>query len=200
MALIEKKTIVKNEINYEKLAQAISHTNNEIDYERLAKAIVSASKAEEIESEKRRKAVLRQHRHKYHIIQNTSRKGIGVKIANTIRTIHGFLNYNEEQSETPVLTFELLKGVSGLFFLFVEVGLIIFGYFNIGAAAFIAKTLIERIGYCVMGFSFVLLGSVFRVIRLEVGAMKSRELINVVFSSLMAFIAALFTTLAFLKG
>lgn len=38
-----------------------------------------------------------------------------------------------------------------------------------------------------------------RIIRMEIDQMESNEMINMIFSSLMAFIAALFTVLSFVK-
>ena len=38
-----------------------------------------------------------------------------------------------------------------------------------------------------------------RIIRMEIDQMENREMINMVFSSLMAFIAALFTVLSFIR-
>ena len=41
---------------------------------------------------------------------------------------------------------------------------------------------------------------IMRIIQLEIDEMRSNEMINMIFSSLMAFIAALFTVLAFIRG
>ena len=59
MALFEKRTIIRNEIDYEKLAHAIKQSEATIDYDKLAEAIVKASKAEEIEEMTKHKETMR---------------------------------------------------------------------------------------------------------------------------------------------
>ena len=45
MALLEKKTIINTEIDYEKTADTIAKTKSiEIDYDKLVKSIINASK------------------------------------------------------------------------------------------------------------------------------------------------------------
>ena len=199
MALFEKKTIIQNEIDYDKLAQAIKLSQTEIDYNKLAKAIVEASKAEEIEKDRKRKQTFRKYRKRYRIIKDTSNKGICVKVANSFRSIHGFLNYNKVESEESELTFEMIKGISAFFFWIIEISLIIVGYLSI-IGAFSIDSILERMIISLCGFSMVFLASVFRVIRLEVSAMKDKECINIVFSSIMAFGGVLLAFASLLMG
>ena len=200
MILFEKKTIVHNEIDYDKLAKAISKaTNFEIDYDKLADSIVKASKADEVKAEKQRNQTLRKFRKKYKIIRNTSGRSICVKIANTIRIFHGFLNYNKEQSEEPVMTFELIRLFSTLFFFILEIIFIALGGLIIYHAS-TYESIILRFLVGVIGLFTVIFSNFFRIAKIEINEMDNKEMINTVFSSIMAFLGVVFAAIAILQG
>lgn len=206
MALFEKKTIINTEIDYEKLADTIAKTKNiEIDYDKLAKSIINVSKCfeekKETEEEEQRQNALKELRNKYKIQEEISGKGVSVffkKIANNFKYIRAFLGYNEKQAAHPVMTFDLMRAISGLFFLIIEVIFIVLGGAIIFNASFYEK-ISDRTVYAFLGFFIVFLASFFRIPKLEVNVMKNKEMLITIFSVIMAFIAALFTVLSFVK-
>lgn len=196
MALFEKRTIIRNEIDYEKLAHAIKQSEATIDYDKLAEAIVKASKAEEIEEMTKHKETMKKFREKYKIDENKKHSFI-----NTLRYCRAFLEYGEEQSDAPVMTFDLLKGFAGFAFLLIEIIAISFGLFMIGYTAFNVPSILDRIIFSFFGFLIVYIGSIFRIARIEVSVMEDKERINIVFSSIMALLGVIFALIAlFQKG
>lgn len=192
MALFEKKTIIKNEIDYEKLAKAIKQSSAEIDYNKLAEAIVKASNAAEKEESEKRKECMKEFRKKYKIDDDDIR----FSLTNFWRCSRAFLEYGEKQSEVPVMTFEMLKSVSALFFLALEVVLILFGFWLIGYALFEIPQLGSRVITNIWGLLIIIFGCFFRIPRIEVSVMKDKDRINIVFSSIMALLCAVFALLA----
>lgn len=189
MPLIDKRTIIKSEI----------------DYDKLAAAIVKASRPrEEMENQKREEA-LRELRKKYRIeeISETGMRGWCKRIKNNYRWIRAFLGYDSKLSTSPVMAFELMRLISSFFFFIVQIMLIVIGYILIFAPTIDAILGIHRhwsILSALYGFISVWLSTFFRIAHLEVSSMTNKELINMIFSSLMAFVAALFTVLTFIRG
>ncbi len=195
MALFEKKTIIKNEINYDKLAEAIGKCNkNEIDYDKLAEAIVKASKAEEAEEMIKHEETMKKFREDYNIDENKK-----LNLINIWRYLRAFLEYGEEQSDAPVMTFELLKAFTGFFFLFVEIAIITIGFLIIGYTALYDSSILKRVSCCLFGFSIIYTGSIFRIARIEVTAMKDKERINIVFSSIMTLLSTVFAFISIIQ-
>lgn len=195
MALIEKRTVIHNEIDYDKLAQAIKQSETVIDYDKLADAIVKASNAAETAENEKRKECMKKYREKYKIDDDD----VKLSFSNFWRCLRAFLEYGEKQSEVPVMTFDILKGVSALFFLVLEVIIIGFGFYIIGYTFFKIPQIGQRIYSSILGFLIIIFGSFFRIPRLEVRVMKDKERINIVFSSIMALLCAVFALLALFK-
>jgi len=197
MALFEKKTIIKNEIDYDKLAEAIGKYNkNEIDYDRLAEAIVKASKAEEKEEQKKREEILKAYRQKYKIDDNDT----GFSFKNFWRCMRAVLEYGKKQSEVPVMTFDLMRGISSVFFFLIELAFIVFGFIIIGYAGFMLPRWINRLAFGFLGLVFVFFSCFFRIARIEVSVMEDKDRLNIVFSSIMALLSVIFAIIAIFQG
>lgn len=205
MALIEKKTIVKTEIDYDKLAKAIAKANNTaIDYDKLADTInvaISQSLSEEKSDEKFEKK-----------LKNFEwRRAVGLKeypynskwlkkklidFLNLFIFFKAVICYKKGYVKDARITFAFMTMICVYIFFVLELAfyLIVIGHIlNEGKN-------ILHIKYLLFDGSLLFFGRMMRVIRLEIDHIQDNERINMIFSSLMAFIAALFTTLAFLKG
>lgn len=192
MALFEKRTVIHNEIDYDKLSNAISKQNHsEIDYDKLAEAIVKATKAEKAEEMTKHKETMEKFRGRYKIDENKKHS-----LINILRVFRAFFEYGEEQSDAPVMIFDLFKFLTGISFLLIEIITITFGLYMIGYTAFKDPNILDRIGKSIFGFSIVLIGSMFRIAKIEARVMEDKECINIVFSSIMALWGVIFAFIA----
>jgi len=206
MALIEKKIIVKPEIDYDKLAKAITKTktnNTSIDYDKLAESINKAL-LQSREDEKKEKA----NEEEQEIANWRSMFGfkelkddaklhqkIGVGLYNDWIALKSFIFYKKRYAQNTSMTFNFMALICSIIFLAIQLA------FLAGAIALVALVYNGKIAPEFLVFEVIILFffNMMRVIRLEIDQMKENDMINMVFSSLMAFIAALFTTLAFFK-
>ena len=204
MALIEKKTIVKTEIDYDKLAKAISKTNNTaIDYDKLVESINKAllqsredEKKEKINEEEQKIANWRS-MYGFKELQDDAKlhQKIGVGLYNDWIALKTFIFYKKRYAQNTSMTFSFMALICSIIFFVIQYAFLAGA---IALAVFVFKGEIEPVFFA---FEVIILifFNIMRIIRLEIDQMKENDMINMVFSSLMAFIAALFTTLAFLK-
>ena len=205
MALIEKKTIVKTEIDYDKLAKAIAKANNTaIDYDKLADTInvaVSQSLSEEKSDEKfekklknyewRKEIGLKEYPHNSKWLKKRL-----IDFLNIFISMKVVVFYKKGYVKDARMTFAFMTMICVYIFVALE-----FAFYLIAISQIIVEGKnIINIKYLLFEGSLLVMGRMMRVIRLELNHIKDNERINMVFSSLMAFIAALFTTLAFIKG
>ena len=203
MPLIDKRTIIKNEIDYDKLGQTIANaTSDNIDYDKLATAIVMATQTQEKEDNQLREEALKELREKYKIKEDIQGKGIQAywgKLLNGLRYCRAFLGYNSKQATSPVITFELMRTMSSFFFLVIEIAHIVIGALCI-AGAFFNTYWYQRLFTALLGLIAIFMSNFFRVSRLEVEAMTNKEILNIVFSAIMAFLGTAFAFIALFQG
>lgn len=204
MAFIEKKTIVKNEIDYDKLAKAIAKESNlAIDYEKLTESIIDAFKQNK-EIEKKEKALEEENdnsnwRETLGFIELQKNdvwyRKLGVDIHNNLVALKAFIFYNRFAKDSS-MTFGFMAFLCSIIFTCLQ-------YLFLGGSIIVTllvfKDILKPI-FLLLDLFFLFYCNMMRVIRIEIDQMKDNVLINMVFSSLMAFIAALFTVLAFIRG
>lgn len=131
----------------------------------MAQAITTALKKEENEEYEQHAAKIQELRTKYKIT-TTESGSIPTTFSNVIRCMRATFGYSEKQADIPVMTFELLKAISALLFLVVELFLIGVGFYIIGYAAFYTPNIFARAFQCVMGLLSIIVSSFFRIARL----------------------------------
>ena len=195
MALIEKKTIVKTEIDYDKLAKAIAKANNTaIDYDKLAKAIITANKAEKEADNMGNNEAIERFRKKYKL--EFDEKGELKKgLKNQFRCFRAYLEYGKEDVGQPFLLFEVFKAIPILIIFMMECFCCLFGLIIIFTSVKDGN-IFNRVGYCSIGVAAIMFGSVLRILKIEITAVSKTEVVNMIFSSMMALLCALFAFLA----
>ncbi|MCR5020841.1 hypothetical protein [Ruminococcus sp.] len=189
MALFEKKTIIKNEIDYEKLADIIIKTKQvDIDYDKFASSFIDAI-------EKNKKEAQNSENKKREIQRETTLHDLGVgkgdltnnKFKDFIKQFFAVLKMKREHLGYHDVIADLKKTLSQIFFQILEIALILFGYIIILRSAFYAS-IIYRISYSFLGFTFVFFSNVFRIASYEVELMEDESKINETFISVLTFI------------
>ena len=200
-----KKTIVKNEIDYDKLAKAIANeSNSAIDYEKLTKSIIDAINQNK-ENENKNKAHEEEQKianwrdmfglKEYHEDAKWYQK-LDVGLYNDWIALKSFIFYKKKYAKNTSITFGFMALICSIIFFFIQYAFLVGA---IALAVLVYKGEIEPV-FLLFELFLLFFFNVMRIIRLEIDQMKENDMINMVFSSLMAFIAALFTTLAFFKG
>ncbi len=205
MALFEKKTIVKNEIDYDKLAKAIAKESNlAIDYEKLTESITKAF-IQNKENEKKEKAIEEEKNtanwRKTYGFKDIAKndkwyRKIGVGLYNDLIALKVFILYKKDYAQKSAMTFGFMALICSIIF---TVAQYIFLGGAIAVTVLVVKGKIDPI-FILLDLFFLFFFNLMRVIKIEIDQMKDNDIINMVFSSLMAFIAALFTVLAFIRG
>ena len=125
MALIEKKTIVKTEIDYDKLAKAISKTNNTaIDYDKLAesinKAILQSREDEKKEKTNEEEQEIANWRSMYGFkeLQDDAKlhQKIGVGLYNDWIALKSFIFYKKKYAQNTSMTFNFMALLCSIIF------------------------------------------------------------------------------------
>ena len=205
MALFEKKTIIKNEIDYDKLAKAIANTQKgEINSRQLEESFVNAihlykedeiRKAEKEKEERKEKWLKSIGYIDDSQVDNRLKKYLSHNINNFI-LLKTFVFYKREYAKDVKMSFMFMMLVCSIIFLLLELAFLVFtlvlSYYII-----ISKS---NLLYLSLNLVLLFFAKLMHIIRLEIEQMQDKEMINMIFSSLMAFIAALFTVLAFIRG
>ena len=205
MALFEKKTIIKNEIDYDKLAKAIANTQKgEINSRQLEESFVNAihlykedeiRKAEKEKEERKEKWLKSIGYIDDSQVDNRLKKYLIHNINNFI-LLKTFVFYKREYAKDVKMSFMFMMLVCSIIFLLLELAFLVFtlvlSYYII-----ISKS---NLLYLSLNLVLLFFAKLMHIIRLEIEQMQDKEMINMIFSSLMAFIAALFTVLAFIRG
>lgn len=198
MPLIDKRTIIKNEIDYEKLAQTI--VSRDIDYDKLADAIVEANDRIRLKEEK---AEIKQHEQLRQEWQNVLGykeypKDEGVfkrkihEIRNDFCILKSAIFFKEEDVQNTNVLYSLLNSVTASIFAVCEIVVYIITLLLL-IMPFILKS-------CYFLFSLAFLSFIYarliRIAKLEVKQIKSIDKLNNIFSAMMTFIATVLAAIA----
>ena len=176
----------------------------EIDYEKLAKcitkSIIESKKDEEKQIELKEEEKYRNWRStigmREHFPNERLFDRIKINVGNDFRALMAFIFYKKDYAKDTRMAFASMAMISSLIFKALEV------FFILLSLAVIYLVFLKS--YPVWFLSALILTLFFAklmcIIRMEIDQMESNEMINMIFSSLMAFIAALFTVLAFIRG
>lgn len=176
--------------------------NVEIDYDKLAKCITNAiieSKSEEkklIENEEK-ELNINWHKTiglKEHGVNENIFKRICISISNAFHIFKTFIFYKKDYAQNPRMAFGFMVmillaifGILRLMFFLLSVAII-----YLLATGTVSKLFLIFLLYTLF------FERLMRIIGLEIDQMEDKEMINMIFSSLMAFIAALFATISFI--
>lgn len=180
--------VVKQEIDYDKLADAI--VKAQIDFKVYEKN--EAEKQEEIDRKNWRKII------GYEVIdQNwTWRKKKWQAIKNDWATLKSVFTFKVENAKTPRLTFELMRLGTGMIYGICEWTLYLLGMFFI-VSPFISKdAFLLNYGNIGLGFLSILFGKIIRIAKLEVENVKDKEMLNMIFSANMTFVSVILAVIA----
>ncbi|MDE6708589.1 MAG: hypothetical protein K2K06_11205 [Oscillospiraceae bacterium] len=175
----------------------------EIDYDKLAKsiteAIIESKKKEEelIETEEEtlnknwQKTIgLKEHSENEKIF-----KHIGINISNMFCLLKTFIFYKKDYAKDTRMAFAFMALISSLIFwvlqwLFIAISIMV-----------VCLVVMKTISAWFLSILILTLffAQLMHIIQMEIDQMESNEMINMIFSSLMALIAAIFTVLSFVK-
>ncbi|MCR5478729.1 MAG: exosortase/archaeosortase family protein [Ruminococcus sp.] len=192
MALIEKKTIVKNEIDYDKLAEIILMSRQtEINYDKLATALLDAVEKKKEERERLEREQVLQHKEEIlHQLGAGKDDLTGNVILDFVKQFKMVLKIKREHQYNNNIITELKKTLSQMFFRFMEFAFIFVGFAIIMMSAFYSS-IGERIAYSFSGFGIVFLSNIFRIACYEAEEMQSDTKINNTYDSILTFISTI---------
>lgn len=176
----------------------------EIDYDKLAKsitkAILESKKEEDQQLAKNEEELNKSWRStiglKDHTENEKLMKRIGIDISNALHAMKTFVFYKRSYAKDTRMAFAFMALISSMIFDVLE------WLFIAISVAIVYLVVIKTVSVwflCILILT-LFFAKLMRIIRMEIDQMENDEMINMIFSSLMAFIAALFTVLAFIKG
>ena len=175
----------------------------EIDYDKLAKSITKAileSRNEEDKQIEQKEEEINRNWHKTIGLQEHTEneklfKRIGISISNFFHFLKVFVFYKKSYAKDTRMAFAFMAMISSVIFEVLEL------LFIAISVAVIYLVVIKTVSIWFLSILLLTLffANLMRIIRMEIDQMENREMINMVFSSLMAFIAALFTVLSFIR-
>ncbi len=180
--------VVKQEIDYDKLADAI--VKAQIDFKVYEKN--EAEKQEEIDRKNWRKII------GYKEIEEnwTRRKKKWQAFKNDCATLKSVFTFKAENAKTPRLAFELMRLGTGMIYGICEWTLYLLGMFFI-VFPFISKDVfLLNYGNIGLGFLSILFGKIIRIAKLEVENVKDKEMLNMIFSANMTFVSVILAVIA----
>lgn len=185
MALFEKKIIVKNEIDYDKLAYAIEKAIAESETEKKKQI---EKEEEEVDKNWRKTIGLKEHEKKENFF-----KHICINISNFFHMLKTFINYKNNYAKDTRMTFTFMAMISAFIF-----GTLQFMFILLSVVIIYLVIIATVSAWFLLFLLFtVFFAQLMHIIVMEIDQMENNEMINMIFSSLMAFIAALFTVISF---
>lgn len=183
----QETTIKVTEIDYDKLAKSIT------------KAILESKNEENKQNEQKEEELSRNWRRTIGLKEHTENeklfKHIGISISNFFHSLKAFVFYKKSYAKDTRMAFAFMALISSMIFDVLE------WMFIAISAAVVYLVVIKTVSVWFLSILILTLffAKLMRIIRMEIDQMESNEMINMIFSSLMAFIAALFTVLSFVK-
>lgn len=180
--------VVKQEIDYDKLADAI--VKAQIDFKVYEKN--EAEKQEEIDRKSWRKIIGYEE-----IDQNwTWRKKKWQAFKNGVFTLKAIFFFKAENAKTPRLTFELIRLGTGMIYNLCEWCLYCLCFLFIIAIFSLKANIFTAIEYTVLAIMSAIFGKIIRIAKLEVENIKDKEILNMIFSANMAFVGVILAAIA----
>lgn len=177
---------------------------SEIDYDKLAEAVTKAilkSKEEELKkSESEEEKELERWRNKLGFKEHSNNESIFktkmIDFYNSLIALKTIVFYKKDYAKETNFSFGIMAIICSYIFELLEILFLILFVLIILS---VAMRKLSPLGLLTVPI-VLFFAKIMRIIQLEIDEMRSNEMINMIFSSLMAFIAALFTVLAFIRG
>lgn len=204
MALIEIKKIYNN-IDYDKLAKLITESQDNSKYnanleKNITNALKSYSEYEKSEIDRRnleRRKLWKQKIGLLDVPENSKWiKRKAIELINSLILFKTFVFYKKEYAKEVKASFMFMAMISSFLFFILELA---FLALSIIIVYIVVKNHLE-LSYLSFIIPSLVFAKLMHIIGLEIDQMKDNEMINMIFSSLMAFIAALFTVLSFIRS
>lgn len=173
----------------------------EIDYDKLAKCITSAI----IESKNEEEKIIEQNEDeldknwkktiglKEHEQNEKLLKRLGVDISNDLHILKIFIFFKKDYAKNTQMTFGIMAIILSIIFRCLW---LLFGLLSVSTIGLILTAKISA-WYLLFFLYTLFFAQLMHIISLEIEQMEDENMINMIFSSLMAFIAALFTVISF---
>ena len=119
---------------------------------------------------------------------------MGVDISNELHILKIFVFFKKDYAKNTQMSFGIMTMISSFVFRFLRLMFVLLS-FSIVYLVITAKLPAWSLMFILFTLPFA---QIMHIIAMEIDQMESNEMINMIFSSLMAFIAALFTVISFI--
>ncbi len=208
MPLFEKKILIKNEIDYEKLAQVLSQKKQvEIDYDKLAETIVKAQDmikektVKERQQEESEQLMEWQRKIGYIDYPQDEKwiKKLFHRIKNFFAVLSKILFFKPGYADKPRVSFELMRITIHFMFELYERFLYIctlFLFILFVGATVSSSSILTCVSFLIFTFVSFFIARIIRIAKLETECMNDKDTLNTVFSANMAFIGVILAIVA----
>lgn len=183
----------------------ITIVNNEIDYDKLAEAIVKAKQIEEENAAKKKAADLEEWKKSIGENKHEDKKGIKKKFFvffNNIKVFFNLIFFSKKKKIRVSMTGAFMQSITAIFFHLIKVMLWVlsFAFVSVsiyhGNMAFGFLDYVYYIGFAIIAF---MLASIFRLMAIETEQITERERVLGIFTAVMSVIPMIEIIVSFFK-
>lgn len=183
----------------------VTIVNNEIDYDKLAEAIVKAKQIEEENADKKKAADLEAWRKSLGVNRHEDKKGLKKKICvfcNNVKVFVNLIFFSKKNKVQISMTGAFVQSITVTFFHIIKVILWILSLafisvcFYHGNTAFGLLNYVYYIGFAIIAF---MLASIFRLMAIETEQITDRERVLGIFTAVMSVIPMIEIIVSFFK-
>lgn len=188
-----------------KCRRNITIINNEIDYDKLAQAIVKSKQIEEENEAKKKAADLEEWKKSLGVNRHEDKKGIKKKIyvfCNNVKVFFNLIFFSKKKKVRVSMTGAFMQGITAMFFHMIKVMLWTLALAFISVCVYhgnITFGLLNYVYYICFAIIAFMLASIFRLMAIETEQITERERVLGIFTAVMSVIPMIEIIVSFFK-